>query len=92
MFDSGVVHIAMASDIVAHYCFMFDRGVVHIIVAGYNVDHYCFMFDRGVVHIIVAGYNVDHYCFNGQQYNQLQQYEPPLCQISNSNGQRYHQP
>jgi hypothetical protein len=41
MFDRGVVHIIVISDIVDHYCFMFERGVVHIIVVGYNVDHYC---------------------------------------------------
>jgi hypothetical protein len=28
-----VDHIAVAGDIVDHYCFMFDRGVVHIVVA-----------------------------------------------------------
>jgi hypothetical protein len=49
MFDRGVVHIVVASYIVAHYCLMFDRGVVHIVVAGYIVDHYCLMLHRGVV-------------------------------------------
>jgi hypothetical protein len=67
---------------------MFYRGVVHIVVAAYTVVHYFLMFDRGVVQIVVAGYIVDHYYSNGQQYNQLQQYEPLLCQSSNSNSQQ----
>jgi hypothetical protein len=59
--------------------------VFHIVVEGYIVDHYSLMFDRGVFHIVVAGYIIDH--SNGQQFSQPQQYEPLLCQTSNSNGQ-----
>jgi hypothetical protein len=34
MFDTGVVYIVVAGDVVDHYCFMFDTGVVHIVVIG----------------------------------------------------------
>ena len=53
-FDRGAVHIAVASYIVDHYCFMLDRVVVHIVVAGDIVAHYYLVFNRGVVHIVVA--------------------------------------
>jgi hypothetical protein len=42
MFDSGVVHIVVADDIVKHYCLRFERGAVYIVVAGEIVLHYCF--------------------------------------------------
>jgi hypothetical protein len=93
-----VVHNVVVGYIVVRYC---CRGVIaafDIVVVSYIVDHYCLRFDRRVVHIVVVGYIVDHYCLrfdrgvvysNCQQYNQPQQYEPLLCQTSNSNEQQY---
>jgi hypothetical protein len=72
-----VVHIVVAGYNVDHYCLGFDRGVVHIVVVGYIVVHYCLRSDRGVVHIIVADNN---------------EYEPLICQTSNSTGQHNSQP
>ena len=49
-----MVHIAVAGDILDHYCLIFERGVLNIVVVGNIVDHYCLRFDGGVVHIVVA--------------------------------------
>jgi hypothetical protein len=79
MFDRGVVHTVVVDFIVDNYCLRFNRGVVHI-VAGYNVDItvLCLTEECFILLWLLILWTIT--VLNGQQYNQLQQYEPLLCQ------------